>query len=211
MTGTRGYRSELRQRQASETRRRVVDAAIEVFGEHGYHVATLARIAKRAGVSTETAQKHGPKAALLWAAVSVASFGVEGQLDILDTERGRALLAIDDADGFAEHMGGLMLAINEPVAGVWSAATAAAHGDREVRDNLLTQLAFIRTQVATVLRVLADRGWLRTDVPFDDLVESVCVVTSVETYVRVVRFDGKSRAAYSTFVTRAIRDIALTR
>jgi hypothetical protein len=48
-------------------------------------------------------------------------------------------------------------------------------------------------------------------VPFDDLVESVCVVTSVETYVRVVRFDGKSRAAYSTFVTRAIRDIALTR
>lgn len=208
---TRGYRSELRQRQAAETRRRVVEAAIEEFGRRGYHAATLAQIARRAGVSTETAQKHGPKAALLWAAVAVASFGVEDRIEFLDTDRSRALLAADDPHAFAARLGELMLAINEPVAGVWTAATAAAHGDREVRDNLLDQLAFIRGQVAKVLGAVADRGWLRTDVAFDELVESAAVITSVEAYVRVVRLDGKSHEEYTTFVARAVRDLVLAR
>ncbi|MEE6311521.1 TetR family transcriptional regulator, partial [Plantactinospora veratri] len=69
---TRTYRSELRDRQAAETRRRVVEAAIEVFGQHGYQAATFAQIARRAGVSVETVRRHGPKAAIMWAAVEVA-------------------------------------------------------------------------------------------------------------------------------------------
>lgn len=209
--GTRTYRSELRRRQAAETRRRVVESAVEVFSAHGYQAATFAQIAERAGVSVETVQKHGPKTALLWAAVEVSSFGVEGDVDLFDTEPGRAFLATRDPDEFAKVVGETMLAINEPVAGTWTAATAAAHGDREVAGHLAQRLATIRGQVENALRTIADRGWLRTDVPFDDLVEATCVITSVESYVRYVRLDGKSPKRYQAFVARAIRDTVLAR
>ena len=53
-TRPRIYRSELRQQQAAQTRRRIIEAAIEEFSHNGYQAATLAQIAKRAGVSIET-------------------------------------------------------------------------------------------------------------------------------------------------------------
>jgi AcrR family transcriptional regulator len=215
MTGaearTRTYRSELRQRQAAETRRRVVEAAAEVFSENGYQAATFAQIAKRTGVSIETVQKHGPKTALLWAAVEVASFGVEGEIDIFGTDLGKAMLEVVDPGGFAAFLGEAMLAINARAAGVWTAVTGAAHGDSELRSHLAERLAAIRRQVDNVLQMIAERGWLRTDVPFDDLVETCCVITSVESYVRFVRLDGKSHDDYKTFITRTVRDTILLR
>jgi AcrR family transcriptional regulator len=209
---TRPYHSELRQRQAAQTRSRIIEAAIEVFSENGYQAATFAQIAKRAGVSIETVHKHGPKTALVWAAVEVASFGVEGRnLDLFDTEHGKAMLKVADPDAFAAFLGETMLAINEPAAGVWTAVTSAAAGDRELRSHIAQRLAEIRAQVDNALRVVAQRGWLRTDVPFDDLVEACCVITSVESYVRFVHLDGKSPEQYKTFVARTIRDTILHR
>jgi AcrR family transcriptional regulator len=211
-SGTRTYRSELRQRQAAETRTRIVEAAIEVFSENGYQAATFAQIAKRAGVSIETVQKHGPKTAILWAAVEVASFGVEGRdLDFFATDQGAAMLDVPDPGGFAAFVGATMLAINEPSAGVWTAATGAAPGDSELRRHLVERLAEIRRQVENVLRVVAERGWLRTDVPFDDLVEAFCVITSVESYVRFVHLDGRSHEEYRTFIARTVRETILLR
>jgi AcrR family transcriptional regulator len=207
--GPRVYRSQLRQRQAAETRRRVVAAAGQVFSENGFQAATFAQIAKEAGVSIETVRSHGPKAALMWAAVEVASFGVEGDIEIFDTDIGQALLALGDPAAFAAFLGTTMLALNEPVAGVWTAVTGAAHGDAELRAHLLDRLARIRGQVEKVLRWVAGRGWLRTDVPFDDLVEAACVITSVETYVRFVRLDGRSPEQYKEFLTRTVRDTIL--
>ncbi|AVT28200.1 TetR/AcrR family transcriptional regulator [Plantactinospora sp. BC1] len=207
---TRAYRSELRDRQAAETRRRVVDAAIEVFGQHGYQAATFAQIAKRAGVSVETVRRYGPKTAILWAAVEVASFGVEGRdLDFFATERGATLLRVPDRDAFAVFVAETMLGINESSAGVWAAVTGAATGDRELRGHLTERLAEIRRQVERVLRLVAERGWLRSDVPFDDLVETFCVITSVESYQRFVRLDGKSHEEYSAFVARTVRETIL--
>jgi AcrR family transcriptional regulator len=204
---TRTYRSELRQRQAAETRRRVVEAAIEVFGENGYQASTFAQLAKRAGVSVETVQKHGPKSALLWAAVEVASMDVEGdRFDFLASERGARLLEVNDPDSFAALISETMHAVNRPTAGVWTAVTAAAHGDHDIRKRLTETLAHIRIQVENVLRIAAERGWLRPDVHFDDLVEALCVIISVETYVRFVHLDGKSPKAYKAFVARTIRD-----
>lgn len=66
-------------------------------------------------------------------------------------------------------------------------------------------------EIANVLQIAAERGWLRTDVPFDGLVEAVCVLTSVESYVRFVHWDGKSHEEYRAFITRTIRDTILRR
>jgi AcrR family transcriptional regulator len=50
----RSYRSPRREEQAAETRRRIVDAARELFAAQGYAGSSLAAIADRAGVSVPT-------------------------------------------------------------------------------------------------------------------------------------------------------------
>lgn len=205
------YRSDLRREQAAQTRRRVLAAAVEVFAERGYQGTTFAQLAERAGVSVETVQKHGPKSALMWAAVEFASFGVEGEPDVLNTDLGKAMLEICDPDQFASFAGASVLAVNQPSAGAWIAFTGAATSDPELRALLIEKLASIRSQDERVLRVVAERGWLRTDVPFDDIVEAFCVLTSAESYVRFVHLDGKSPEQYSAFIARTVRDSLLAR
>src|SRR6478672_11116847 len=90
----RPYRSDLRQEQAAQTRLRVVQAAVRLFGRDGYRATTFAQLATEAGVSVKTVQENGPKSALLQAAVELASFGVEGETDFF-RDRSRAGDAAD--------------------------------------------------------------------------------------------------------------------
>lgn len=188
----------------------MVVAAADLFAAQGYRATTYRQIADRAGVSVETVQKHGPKAALLRAGVELASFGVEAEGDFFATELGKALLQIDDPDTMATFLGSAMLTINAPSARLWVSAVGAALGDAELTAFHTEMLASIRDQVEAALHYFAERGWLRTDVPFDDLVEAFCVVTSPETYVRFVLHDGKASDAYQAFVARTLRSTVLT-
>src|SRR3954447_4279999 len=75
----RPYRSTLRERQRAVTRAAVVDAASELFLEHGYAGTSIARIAGAAGVSAETVYAvFGTKRELLRQAVSTAVAGALG-------------------------------------------------------------------------------------------------------------------------------------
>lgn len=130
--GPRAYRSDLRARQAAETRRRVVEAAVRLFSERGYAATTYAQLAAEAGVSVETVQKHGPKSELLKSAMELVSFGVEGETDIFDTDLGQGMAQVSSADEAATAVGQAMLAINAPSAGLWMTVASAAHGDAEL-------------------------------------------------------------------------------
>lgn len=203
--GARSYRSALRRTQAAATRERVIEAAAELFSRKGYSGTTFVQVAAEAGVSVETVRKHGPKAALLRAAIELRSFGVEGEADILETDVGRTLVGLEDPATVAEFLGDVLLAINAPVASLWTAVSSTAYGNPEVATFRDEMLASVRAQVGRVLGVLGDRGWLCRDVPFDELVEAFCVVTSVESYVRFVLVDGRSADAYRRFVSRTVR------
>lgn len=79
------YHSPLRAKQAAETRRSVLDAALGLFGEHGWAATTLAMIAARAGVSVDTIHVvFGTKSALLMAVVEVAIVGDDGEARMVD-------------------------------------------------------------------------------------------------------------------------------
>lgn len=208
--GRRTYRSEHRRQQAAQTRRQVVEAAVDLFDRQGYRATTYGQIAARAGVSVKTVQEHGPKAALLQAAVELVAFGVEGETDIFATDLGRAMLQVRDVQTLAGLIGDAMLAINPPAAGLWMTFVGAAHGDHELSGHHLRILGLIRGQVDRVLRYVDERGWLRRDIAFDDLVEAFCVITSPESYVRFVRHDGKTADEYRDFVTRTVRATILT-
>ena len=67
------------------TRRRIVDAAAELFVERGYGVTTLEQIAARAGVAVQTVYFHfGNKRTVLKEAVDVAAVGDDEPVALLE-------------------------------------------------------------------------------------------------------------------------------
>lgn len=208
---TRVYRSELRVRQAEETRRSIIDAAAELFSELGYAGTTLSKIAKRAGVSVETVQKSGPKAALIRAAVEFTSFGVEGDRDVFEIAAGQALLALTDRAEAAPFAARTMLEVNSASAGVWMALTGAAHGDPELRGYFDAFLRDIRRQNSRIIGLLAERGWLRDDLEFERAVDTWEIISCVETYVRLVVLTGRSHDEYRAWFEQAVDELLIAR
>jgi hypothetical protein len=72
-------------------------------------------------------------------------------------------------------------------------------------------VADITLQGRRLLGVCRDRGWLRDDIPFDDLVETTAVLTSPETYQRIVYHDGLSVDAYQNWLRRMLNETVLKR
>src|SRR4029450_10691844 len=72
----RAYRSRLRADQAQQTRRRVLEAALQLFVDRGYAGTTVAAVADRAGVSPETIYLSlGGKRGLLEGVIEAAITG----------------------------------------------------------------------------------------------------------------------------------------
>jgi AcrR family transcriptional regulator len=201
----RAYRSALRQQQAEETRLRVVAAAGEVFAQNGYARTTFAKIADLAGVSPETVQGNGPKAALLIAAVDYAAFGVTREQNILEIEVGRQFLVADDIDEALEGLIAALSQVHERTAPLALALIGGASSDPEL-DQYLTRLtASINQQIRRILGVARDRGWLREDIPFDDVVQTAAVISSVDTYLRIKR-DGWTIDRYRAWCRRMMAE-----
>lgn len=200
----RVYRSELRQRQAEETRDRIITAAAECFAADGYVRTTLAKIGAAAGVSTETVQGHGPKAALLIAAVEHAAFGVSGEENVLNLETGRKVLAAETpAEGvrlIAAEQTAVHLRTAPLVRTLFTAAGADAELDRYV-DQLM---AGIKLQVSRVTAVYRERGWIREDLSVDELVETSAALSSVELFLRITGRDGWSAQQYQAWLQRML-------
>jgi AcrR family transcriptional regulator len=206
---TRAYRSELRQRQAEQTRLQIVAAAAELFAEFGYARTTLSRIADAAGVAPETVQGHGPKAALMIAAVEYAAFGLTGDQNVLALEVGQRFVAITDRDEALDFLVAEQTAVHQRSARTTQALFAAAGTDPELDGYLGQLIAGVGRQVRRLLEVSRTRGWLRDDLPFDELVESAAVISSIETYTRIVHRDGWSVNAYRAWLRRMLDEVVL--
>lgn len=70
------YHSPLRQRQAAETRRIILEAALSLFGSNGWAATTLTAVAEEAGVSVDAVYSgFGTKSALPMEVVETAVVG----------------------------------------------------------------------------------------------------------------------------------------
>jgi AcrR family transcriptional regulator len=196
----------LRQQQAEQTRARVVAAAAELFASDGYARTTVAKIAAAAGVSAETVQGQGPKAALLIAAAEFVGVGVSGEENILNLEIGRTMIAIGDPHDAVDYVVSVVAGVHERTAKLAPALFGGASSDPELDRYLTEFFAGINGQVRRVLEVFRDRGWLRVDVPFDELVETSALLCSVEIYLRMVHRDGWSVDAYQAWCRRMLAE-----
>jgi AcrR family transcriptional regulator len=207
----RRYRSKLRRQQAEATRSLVVATAARLFATDGYARTTMAKIAAEAGVSAETVQSQGPKAALLIAAIEYSAVGVADEENLLDLDVGRALLAIDDREEALDFVVGLQADVHGRTAQLAKAVNAGAHADAALGRYLKDLTASVNRQIERVLTHFGEKGWLRDDVPFDELVETAAVVGSVETYLRMTDQDGWSVDAYRSWCKRMLAETVFVR
>lgn len=202
----RAYRSALRERQAADTRKRVVAAAAELFAALGYRQTTLAKVAEAAGVSVETVQAQGPKAALMINAVEFTAFGHIGDVSILDMDVGRRFAAIADRDEAIAFFVEEQTAVHERSALITRALFGAAASDPELDTYLGELLAGVSRQIRRLLEVCREREWLRSDVEFGELVATTVVIASVETYFRLVHREGWTGDAFREWFRRMLRE-----
>jgi AcrR family transcriptional regulator len=69
-SSTRTYRKRARARQEEETRRRIVEAAVDLHGSVGPARTTISAVAERAGVQRATLYRHFPDETALYGACS---------------------------------------------------------------------------------------------------------------------------------------------
>jgi AcrR family transcriptional regulator len=79
------YHSPLRARQAAETRRSILDAAVSLFRSRGWAATTLPMIAAQAGTAVDTIYSaFGSKSGLLIAAIDLAIAGDDDPIAMVD-------------------------------------------------------------------------------------------------------------------------------
>lgn len=189
----------------------MVAAAGELFAADGYARTTLAKIAAAAGVSAETVQSHGPKAALMIAAIEYAATGVIGEENVLNLEIAHTLLAIDDPERARDTLVDIQADIHAKTAQLSLALAGGAGVDPDL-DRYRTELiASVTLQGRRILEAFSDRGWLRRDLPFDEVVQTAAVLCSVETYLRVTLYDGWSTDAYVRWLRRLLTESVFAR
>lgn len=83
--GRSRYHSPLRKRQAAETRRIILEAALSLFSSDGWTATTLTAVAEKAGVSVDAIYSgFGTKSALLMEVVEIALVGDDEEAAMAD-------------------------------------------------------------------------------------------------------------------------------
>ena len=198
----RRYRSPLRDRQAAQTRERILDAAAACFGSAGYGRTTLSAIAAQAGVSAETVQANGPKRALLVSSFERVFTGDEGSHQIAERAVGEQILAAPDLAAMRAGIVGFVVAANARSAALWRAYVSAADGDPEVMASLDDMYVRRRIDLTAAVGGLIARGAHIVDP--ERAVDVLSFLLSPEGYEQFVLRAGWSHEAYATWLDDAI-------
>ncbi|SDH48851.1 regulatory protein, tetR family [Leifsonia sp. 98AMF] len=211
MAGTRPYRSTLRQEHAQQTRRRILEAAAEVFSARGYASASLADIATAAGVSVESVKVHGPKRALLLAAFELSFGGEAGEASLTERPEIAAIAALDDPQEMLDRLVPFIAAANARTAGLWATFTAASRDDEAVRAAYTELLGRRHADYLAMVGLLGERGIASIaalpPAGRRELADALSFVMSPEGHQQLVGESGWSVERYSTWVLATVRTL----
>jgi AcrR family transcriptional regulator len=209
--GTRPYRSTLRQEHAQQTRRRILEAAADVFSARGYASASLADIAAAAGVSVESVKVHGPKRALLLSAFELTFGGEAGESSLTERPEIAAIAALDDPERMLAELVPFIAAANARTSGLWATFTAAARDDAAVGAALAGLLERRHADYAAMVGLLGERGTAsiaRLDAKGRrELADALSFVMSPEGHQQLVGESGWSFRRYTAWLLATVRTL----
>lgn len=198
-----------RRSKAEATRRRILDAAHLEFLDRGYHGATIASIATRAGVAPQTVYfVFHTKAELISAAVDMLVMGEEAAVpqaadwwaDMRDEPEPRQAL---------RHFVRGAAALFERASGLSEILRAAALTDDEVRRTHLQHEELRETGFREVVEQLAAKGPLREGLTLATATDILLVAFSDSTYLQLTTERGWSHEATIDWFCDALPSLLL--
>jgi AcrR family transcriptional regulator len=187
--------------KGEQTRRAILDAAIDRFGRDGYRATSVADIARDAGVSGTAAYAYFPnKEALFLAALDDDAAAVidEGVSQVLDDPT----IGAEPADDWGQHLFFTLLGAvdHHPLARRILAGLEPGVTDRVVEIPALSEL---RKACAERLRAEQVAGTVRPDIDPVAIASGVVAIIS-SLLMSVVQLGGKSAAVYAKDVTAVL-------
>ena len=194
----RRYSSQLRRRQAGETRAEVLAAAAELFARSGWVGTTVAAIAREAGVAVETVYSgFGSKKQVLRA---VVDFMVVGDVEPVPLVEREVFTRLSDGDREQRIDAGieLLVSVHERVARLWRAVNEAAAGDAEIDGWRAQWEAGRRVDVRRSIELILEQE-------LDEVtVDLLWGIFSHEVYTMLVVDHGLDRAQYAERMRAAV-------
>lgn len=192
--------------QRRATRRRIIDAAADLFIEHGYATTTLEQVADRAGVAVQTVYFHyGNKRTLLKEAVDLAAAGDDEPVPVLERPWNEAMHAADDVDEVLSIWARNGAEIFERIAPIMGVVRDAAVVDAEMAEQWATNEGQRLTAFRELAALLDDRGDLRAGMDVEQATDLVFALNSIEVYLLLTRARGWTTEQWERWLTDTLR------
>jgi AcrR family transcriptional regulator len=210
--GSRSYRSPLREEQARQTQRRIVDAAYGLLLEQGYTATTMAGVAAAAGVSTQTVYKaFGSKPALVKRVYDVTLVGDDDPVPFADRPEVAAMRAETDPRRFLAGYAALGRGLAERLGPLLRVLVGGARtGDPELRDFVDTVNGERLVGSGQIVDRLVELGALRPGLSPERAKDAIWMLNSVEVWSLLTEQRGWSGDEYADWIGRAMGDAVLS-
>lgn len=173
-----------RRRRAEATRRRILLAAHAEFTERGYHGATIASIASRAGVAAQTVYfVFHTKAELISAAIDMLVVGQDDPTVPQDADWWAAMQREPDPHEALRRFVRGAAPLFQRASGLSEILRAAALTDDEVLRTHLHHEELRATGFRDVVHALSEKGPLREGLTVDTATDILLVIFSDAQYV----------------------------
>lgn len=192
------YHSRVRQRQAEETRQRILAAARELFERRGYAVTTLEAIAELADVSPKTiAAIFGSKRALLAEAIDSDAFSLRVQ-QLLEELR-----AVEDPSRQLSLIAQITRQAYEPLVSLLELLRSAGAVAPELAELAQQVEARRRQNQARLIAALHAQGVLHRGLSLEEAADVPWVLTSYEVFRMLVGQQRWEPERYETWLAHA--------
>jgi AcrR family transcriptional regulator len=194
-----------RAQKAQETRRRILDAALELFVRDGYGATNLQDVAGKAGVAVQTIYfVFGNKRAMLKELVDVTIAGDDEPVATMDRPWFvEALAAATAQDMVRAHAAGTT-AVLARVAPILKVLEAAAASDPEVSDLWPRDVDPRFAVQERAAAALVTKPGARAGITAEEAADLLYGLLSPELYLLFVQERGWSRERWEEWVTRTL-------
>lgn len=186
-----------RKRQKAATRERILQAAKQLFAEHGYEAATMQKIAQATGLSTGNVFVHFPSkadvlATLMHEDIAALDQLIAKQVPRRGTVRNRLLKVFGVFLDYAVPTERLLRTL---VAYSWS-------WDEHWEARFEGSIAIRKKQIQTILEDGIRSGEIRADADVEAV--GICIFGIAETLFKAARFYGYDRSRFLDQADRAL-------
>jgi AcrR family transcriptional regulator len=183
-----------------------VDAAAELFAEHGYTGTTIDAVATAAGVSRKTVfDSVGGKAQLMKLAYDFAIVGDDQPIPLVERPEIKAMFAETDHAKKLAMYASLVVSIDRRLAPAWRAFEGAATSDPEaakIHDVMVQQRRHAMQEAA---QMFADAGALRPDIDVSVAADLMWFYNDPSLYDKLVRQRGWSVRRFQAWLAEALQ------